>query len=127
MKPCLCICFFLFCRLFGVIHKKTNETIQGSSSPNICLLASFQKNKFFEHFNMSKTAIILILFTHMAGILQTRTISHCNTLHIILIIIHYILLCCTYQPRLCAHELFPKEFTGGFYDDPYNPDTLAQN
>ena len=38
------------------------------------------------------------------------------------------LLCDTYQPRLCALELLPKELTGGISDDPHNPDTrVIQN
>ena len=56
----------------------------------------------------------------MAGISQTRTISHYNTTESHLDCITA-LLCGTYQPRLCALELLPKEFTGGISDDLRNP------
>ena len=55
----------------------------------------------------------------MAGISQTRPISHYNTAESHS---HYALLCGTYQPRLCVPELLPKEFTGGISDDPHNPE-----
>ena len=47
----------------------------------------------------------------MAGLLQTGTISRYNTAesHSLM---HYSQLCGTHQPRLCALELLPKEFTG---------------
>ena len=53
----------------------------------------------------------------MAGLLQTGTISRYNTAesHSLM---HYSQLCGTHQPRLCALELLPKEFTGGISDDP---------
>ena len=49
--------------------------------------------------------------------LQTGTISRYNTAesHSLM---HYSQLCGTHQPRLCALELLPKEFTGGISDDP---------
>ena len=54
---------------------------------------------------------------YMAGLLQTGTISRYNTAesHSLM---HYSQLCGTHQPRLCALELLPKEFTGGISDDP---------
>ena len=56
-------------------------------------------------------------FLYMAGLLQTGTISRYNTAesHSLM---HYSQLCGTHQPRLCALELLPKEFTGGISDDP---------
>ena len=51
--------------------------------------------------------IYIIFFLRMAGISQTRTISHYNTAESHS---HYALalLCGTYQPRLCALALLPK-------------------
>ena len=59
----------------------------------------------------------LFFFLYMAGLLQTGTISRYNTAesHSLM---HYSQLCGTHQPRLCALELLPKEFTGGISDDP---------
>ena len=58
-----------------------------------------------------------IFFLYMAGLLQTGTILRYNTAesHSLM---HYSQLCGTHQPRLCALELLPKEFTGGISDDP---------
>ena len=60
---------------------------------------------------------VFFFFLYMAGLLQTGTISRYNTAesHSLM---HYSQLCGTHQPRLCALELLPKEFTGGISDDP---------
>ena len=69
------------------------------------------------YFRRRFSLFFFFFFLYMAGILQTGTISRYNTeeSHSLM---HYSQLCGTQQPRLCALELLPKEFTGGISDDP---------
>ena len=98
--------------------------VSGSGDKKIlfCLPNTLCQNKRIYYLLYSQVVgtdffYLFIFFYIMAGLLQTGTISRYNTAesHSLM---HYSQLCGTHQPRLCALELLPKEFTGGISDDP---------
>ena len=95
--------------LVSLSHKLPIKTTTISLLIFIFNTSSFQNYNLYQFF----FAFFLFFCSRMAGISQTRTISHYNSRRESFALCNIALLCGTYQPRLCALKLLPKEFTGG--------------